>query len=540
MKIRNIYLERNVIYNEYYIEYCQLNPIIGLNLKLYYNKSLFFDIYSSIYSKKMKKLITEYQHKLKDIDYNSLTNKIDQINYLSFDYYLKIEYQKLKDINLYYLPINHQHNIFVDLLDIILKDEVLDLTNLLGIETFQSFLQSFQIVTDSLIKRLEQGIKYKITLPKRSCQILLRQLKSLLNNQVYQNKQIKPQLKPTFSKLMNKYFETSLKKFIIFLSTKYLPFCRSTIGYIHLPNGIETYNFLAKMETSLPNITIEEIHLLGLQEIDRLSTEIKNLTKLKNKNNQTPKKINKRTSTQLVKMYLKQQKNINQTIIPKYFGSLKPSIDYQIKPVPKYLQDSSNLAFYTEYDIDNKDGGTFYFNPRDSNYEHYSQVLSLHEGNPGHHYQLTIANDFNIPKFRLFGPFNAFIEGWGLYSEGLGHYQNYDEYLAKLDMEIHRAYRLVIDTGIHAYNWSFEKSYQYLQKNTNLQNSEIESEIERYIVWPGQALSYKIGQLTFNDLQKQYLKQISGSSLIRFHQTIIKNGPIPLFLLSKIFNKKIT
>lgn len=213
---------------------------------------------------------------------------------------------------------------------------------------------------------------------------------------------------------------------------------------------------------------------------------------------------------------------------------MRPSIDYLIKPVPKYLQDSANTVYYTEYDIDNKVGGTFFFNPRDNNSINYTQSLSLHEGNPGHHYQLTIANDLKIPKFRLFGPFNAFIEGWGLYSESLGNYQNYREYLAKLDMKIHRSARLVIDTGIHAYNWSYEQSYQYLEKNTNLPNSEIESEINRYIVWPGQALSYKMGQLTFFDLQKQYLKQILGNSLIRFHQTIIKYGPVSLPLLKKI------
>lgn len=535
MKVKNIYLEKkNVIYDQYYIEYCQLNPIIGLNLKLYYNKSLFFNIYSNLYSRKMKKLITEYQNKLIDLDYKSLTNKIDQINYLSFEYYLKIEYQKLNETNLQYLPINHQHNIFVDLLDIILKDQLLDLTNFSDIKIFQSFLQSFQIVIHSLIKRLEDGVKHKITLPKRSCQILLKQLKSLLNNQVYYNKQIKPQLKSIFNKLMKEYFEISLKDFIIFLSTKYLPFCRLTIGYIHLPNGMKTYNFLAKMETSLSNITIEEIHLLGLQEVDRLSKEIKTLTTVKNENNQIDSNLDKKSSNQLIKVYQKQQQKINKTIIPKYFGSLRPSVDYQIKPVPKYFQDSANTAYYTEYDIDNKDGGTFFFNPRDSNSINYAQSLSLHEGNPGHHYQLTIANDLKIPKFRLFGPFNAFIEGWGFYSESLGNYQDYREYLAKLDMEIHRSARLVIDTGIHAYNWSYKQSYQYLQKNTNLANSEIESEINRYIVWPGQALSYKMGQLTFIDLQKQYLKQISGNSLIRFHQKIIKYGPVPLALLKKI------
>jgi len=338
MKIKDTYQKKNVIYDEYYIEYCQLNPIIGLNLKLYYNKSLFFNVYSNLYSRKMKKLITKYQYKLKDLDYKSLTNKIDQINYLSFEYYLKIEHQKLRETNLHYLPINHQQNIFIDLLDIILNDEILDLTNLSDIKTFQSFLQSFQIVIHSLITILEKGIKRNITLQKRSCQILLEQLKSLLDNRIYQYRQIKPQLKIYFNKLMKKYFETSLKDFIIFLSTQYLPFCRSTIGYIHLPDGLKTYKFLAKMETSLQNITLEEIHLLGLQEVDRLSKEIKTLTQAKKINNQKNTKLIKKSEDQLIKMYQQQQKGINETIIPKYFGSLKPSVDYQIKPVPQYLQ----------------------------------------------------------------------------------------------------------------------------------------------------------------------------------------------------------
>ena len=161
MKIKSSLQKKNNFYDQFYIEYCQLNPIIGLNLKLYYNKSLFFDIYSYKYFTKMKKLIKKYQNRLNNPECKTFTKEIDQINYLSFDYYLKVEYQKLRETKLKYLPINHQHNIFVDLIEIIMKDQIIDLTNSSNLKIFQSFLQSFQIVIHSLIKRLEQGIKKK-------------------------------------------------------------------------------------------------------------------------------------------------------------------------------------------------------------------------------------------------------------------------------------------------------------------------------------------------------------------------------------------
>ena len=224
------------------------------------------------------------------------------------------------------------------------------------------------------------------------------------------------------------------------------------------------------------------------------------------------------------------KKDIEDNIMPKYFNNIK-HYNYKIKEIPKYLAKNSTGAYYYMKSIDNKRKGTFYLNTYNykSNPKYLVESLVLHEGNPGHNYQLSYSFDLNLPYFLIYGGSTAYIEGWALYTESLGEYKNNYSYFGKLIHEMLRAARLVVDIGIHCYNWSFEKSVNYLRKTTGLSYYECKNEILRYIANPAQALSYKIGERFILDLKKDFLK--TNNNLKEFHELILKKGPIPLKFL---------
>ena len=182
-------------------------------------------------------------------------------------------------------------------------------------------------------------------------------------------------------------------------------------------------------------------------------------------------------------------------------------------------------------DLEGNRLGTFYINTRDITNHSKMEVesLSLHEGIPGHHLQLTYLYDNNFPIFLKTIDFTAYEEGWALYCESLGDYKDPLSYYGKLNAEMMRALRLIVDTGIHYYNWSFKKSFDLFKKYTFMKDSDIEAEIHRYIAIPGQALAYKIGEKVFLDLKNE--KNLDEKS---FHDLVLKNGPMPLNLLKNI------
>ena len=203
--------------------------------------------------------------------------------------------------------------------------------------------------------------------------------------------------------------------------------------------------------------------------------------------------------------------------------------------VPKYEENSRGLAYYMRPSTDGKRKGKFYINTKNlkSIPKYEVTALSLHENIPGHHYQLSKSLDNNLPKFLKYFGFTSYIEGWGLYSENLIKY-NYDlNYFGKLNYELHRSVRLVVDTGIHYFNWNFEKCEDFMKKYIFMSENDIEKEIMRYIAIPGQALSYKIGELTIKKLRNEFLKKNRNKNIKDFHKKLLDIGAIPLFLLKE-------
>ena len=180
--------------------------------------------------------------------------------------------------------------------------------------------------------------------------------------------------------------------------------------------------------------------------------------------------------------------------------------------------------------------GAFFLDPDSlrGHSKYTMKALSLHEGNPGHHYQLTYSIDKKVPKYMLFIDHSTcYIEGWGLYSENFTPKDDLYDWFGKLEYEMLRACRLVVDTGIHYYNWSFDKTYNYILKNTNMNEHEVRNETLRYIASPGQALAYKMGEIFFKNLRKKNEKM----NIKEFHKRVLENGPLPCNLIEQKFNE---
>ena len=335
------------------------------------------------------------------------------------------------------------------------------------------------------------------------------------------------------------------QKFLTFVRNDYAPKGRKDIGLWALPNGDERYRARVKRMTTA-EMTPEEIHQLGLNEVARIETEETAIAKklgfndlasfrasLKNNPDLHPKSreaILDQYRTYVNQMWAK---------LPDLFGRL-PKAKLEVMAIPAYVEKQSS----THYDQGTPDGsrpGHVFVNTYDyaNQLDISNESTAYHEGVPGHHMQIAIAQELpELPPFRQNAFYTAFQEGWALYSERLGKevgfYQNpYSDY-GRLDDEMLRAVRLVVDTGAHYKHWTREQMVQFMRDHTSNAEAGIQSETDRYIAWPGQALAYKVGQLTILRLREKAKQALGDKFDIRgFHDEVLGAGALPLDVLEK-------
>lgn len=322
-------------------------------------------------------------------------------------------------------------------------------------------------------------------------------------------------------------------------------------GAWSLPDGEEYYRFrLRKMTTT--DMTPDEIHEFGLKEVDRIHGEMRAIMKkvgfkgdLKDFFNfmKTDPRFRYPDTKAGKERYLTEARKIIDTMedfLPKMFNTL-PKAKLQVKAVEEYREKSAGIAFYQGPSLYGNRPGIYYVNlyKMEDNPIYKMEGLAYHEGLPGHHMQIAIKTELeNLPKFRRTGGYTAYSEGWGLYSELLpkefGFYKDPYSDFGRLTMELWRAARLVTDTGLHHKKWSREKGIQYLKDNTPNADLDITKAIERYIVMPGQATTYKIGMQKILDLRREAKEELGGKFDIRqFHDVVLRSGPLPLDILEE-------
>lgn len=322
-----------------------------------------------------------------------------------------------------------------------------------------------------------------------------------------------------------------------------------------LPDGEEYYRFRLKAMTTT-DMSPQEIHDFGLREVDRIHGEMRAIMKRVGFKGSLQDFFNyMKTDKRFVypdtqagrQAYLKDAKKVignMKDFLPNMFNTL-PKAELEVKAVEKYREKSAGIAFYQGPSLFGNRPGIYYVNlyKMEDNPKYKLEGLAYHEALPGHHMQIAIKTELKeLPKFRRTGGYTAYSEGWGLYSEKLpkefGFYKDPYSDFGRLTMELWRAARLVTDTGLHYKKWSREKGIEYLKKNTPNANLEIEKGIERYIVMPGQATTYKIGMQKILDLRSFAKEELGKKFDIReFHDVILRSGPLPLDILEEQVSK---
>jgi uncharacterized protein (DUF885 family) len=335
------------------------------------------------------------------------------------------------------------------------------------------------------------------------------------------------------------------KRFARFLEASYIPAGRAEPGISSLPDGAKYYQFLIR-RTTTTDLTAEQIHQIGLDEVKRDEAEMlaianklgfKDLASFRVSLKSNPK-LHPASREALLAAY-SGYLTAMQARLPQLFGRL-PKAKFEVVPVPDYMEKTSAPAYYEPGAPDGSRPGRLFidtYNPTDRNL--YSvEDIAYHEGIPGHHLQISIAQELeNIPTFRKYSGYTAYTEGWGLYSERLGKdvglYQDPYSDFGRLEADTWRAIRLVVDTGVHSEHWTREQMVQYFHDHSGIDETSIQAETDRYVAWPSQALSYKIGQLKILQLRDRAKTALGDKFDLRaFHDQVLDAGALPLDVLS--------
>jgi len=326
-----------------------------------------------------------------------------------------------------------------------------------------------------------------------------------------------------------------------FFVTEYLPACRKEVGITSIPGGDDYYRYLIRYFTTT-DMTAEEIHELGISELGRIRAEMQDIIDAVGFEGdfrsfvdflrEDPRFYARSDEELLGRVAL-----ISKTAegeLPRFF-TLLPRATYKIVGNPE------RGAFYMPPSGDGTDSGSYFIKTGDLKGTplYTIEALSLHEGVPGHHLQSALAQELNLPEFRRDLYHSAFGEGWGLYSERLGKEMGFykDPYndFGRLTYEAWRACRLIVDTGMHAFGWSRQQAVDFMLANTAVSESKVNSEIDRYITWPAQALSYKIGELIIRELRAKAEAELGSSfDIRRFHDRVVGSGSLPIAVLEEI------
>ncbi|CAA9291756.1 MAG: protein of unknown function DUF885 [uncultured Gemmatimonadaceae bacterium] len=331
---------------------------------------------------------------------------------------------------------------------------------------------------------------------------------------------------------------------LAFYRSDYAPRCRATAAVSATPGGAAYYAFRVRSETST-DLTPEQVHQLGLREVARIGAEMDAVAARAGHPSRrafvarlrSDPRYYARTPAELLAAASVLAKRIDGEM-PTYFGRL-PRLPYTIKPVPEAEAPVTTTAYYDGGSLEGGRPGVYRVNTSklDQRPLYELPALTMHEAVPGHHHQIALAQELDLPPFRRYKvAFAAFSEGWGLYAERLGTemglYSTPETEMGRLSYEMWRATRLVVDAGIHAKGWTRDQAIAYMAEHTALSRANIEAEVNRYITWPGQATAYKVGELRIRELRARAERRLGDRFDLRaFHDAVLENGPVPLSVL---------
>jgi uncharacterized protein (DUF885 family) len=455
------------------------------------------------------------------------------------------------------MPVDQQNGVQIELPRLV---SVLSFQSVKDYEDYLSRLGQMPRLLDQTVVQMRKGMNDKLMPPRFLLEKVAEQCKAVASDEPEKSAFAQPfftvpntiseadqkRLREAGMVAIKRSVLPAYARFTAFVRDEYAPKGRTEPGIWSLPDGAARYQFEIRRMTTT-DLTAEQIHAIGLKQVDETEAEMlslahtlgfKDLASL-NDHIKNERRFYATSGQQLLELYTNYARDMEPEL-PKLFGRL-PKSKLTVIPMAASVSKNAVPADYTEGTADGSRPG--HINVNESDPEHRLvlnvEAIAYHEGIPGHHLQISLAQELpDLPSFRKHAGYTAFVEGWALYSERLGkevgRYQDpYSDY-GRLENEMWRAIRLVIDTGVHEKRWSRDQMVAYFHRYTAMDEPNVQSEVDRYIAWPGQALAYKLGQLEILKL-RQYAKDQLGEKfdLRNFHDEVLDGGALPLDVLDK-------
>jgi uncharacterized protein (DUF885 family) len=553
------------VMNDYYEDRMRYYPLEATqNVDYRYNDQLPVDFTDS-YLDTLRNFYGRYLNKILVFDRDKL-NRNDQITY---DIFLREMKMQLEGIDLHlsisntmmpnvqFMPFNQFEGLPIILAQMGSGTGVQPFKTVTDYDNWIKRAGNMQAWSDSAIVYFRRGLQNGYILPHCLVVKMIPQMQSMVTADITKNIFYTPatlipasvnstdsaRIALGISNLVTRVIVPSYQKLADFLQNEYLPKSRSSIGYSGLPNGKKLYEYLIRYWTTT-NLTPNEIYQTGLSEVKRIRAEMDSIKSETGFNGDLPaffafmktdpRFMPYKTPADVLNAFRKIQATIDPNL-KKYFGRT-PKMKFEIRQTEDFRAASAS-AEYLQGDPGGARPGIFYVPILDAtkfNTTSGMESLFLHEAIPGHHYQISLQmEDTLLPRFRRFGWYGAYGEGWALYSESLGRelglYTDPYQHMGALGDEIHRAVRLVVDVGMHEKNMTREAAIKYMMDNEAISEQGATAEIERYIAIPAQALSYKTGALLIRELRTRYTNELGDKfSISAFHDEVLRDGCMPL------------
>ena len=465
-------------------------------------------------------------------------------------------------------PFNHFGGLHVEISSLMSSDGPLRFETEADYREGLALNAAFGKVLDNAILRFRQGMASGVVETRLTVSNMIGQLDALTAQPIEQSPFYSPvlefpdgvpqarhdDLRAAYAAAIRDTIYPAYRRLRQFLAEEYLPAARAQVGISTMKGGAFLYGRLIERETTL-TLDPDDVHALGLSEVARIQQEMEGVRRAMGfdgslaaffEHIRTDPQFHPKTARELADGFAAIGKRVDAQI-PRFFLTA-PKTPLVIQPYPEYRAKYEAGASYNQGAPDGGRPGIFYFNTYDlpSRFLTGMATLYLHEGIPGHHFQISLAQEnVRLPGFQRFDGNNAFVEGWALYAETLGYpmglYDDPAQHWGTLDDEMLRAMRLVVDTGLHAKGWSREQAIDYMLANSGMGRTDATAEVERYIAIPGQALSYKIGALTIQRLRTKAKNALGAQFDIRlFHEQVLGSGAIPLPVLEAKIDAWIT
>ena len=548
------------LFENYYQESLQQDPISATFAGDHRYDDLLANDISASYSKQKEQFDKKYLHLLSGYDRGSL-NSADRISYDVLKEILEMDLERMK-YHTEYLPINQFSSLPLLMGQLGSGKSAQPFATAKDYKNWFKRVAAFSAWIDTAISNMQKGASGGFVLPKALVMKMIPQMESLAEKDTAKNSLFQPlnniptaisgkereQLKQSFLQVLNTQLLPAYQRLADYLKNDYLPHATDAAGLAGIPGGKELYQYYVRYFTTTDR-TPEEIYETGIKEVTRINAEMEKLKKQSGFNGTLQEYfVFLRTDRQFMPFKTPEEviqayQQIYDKIKPRLHTmlSVAPKARFEIRRVEAFREASQNGPSYTIGAMDGSRPGIFYVPIPDATKINVTflgmEATFIHEAIPGHHYQISLQQEnMSLPTFRRQINFSAFTEGWALYCESLGKelgcYTDIPQQMGALNNEIHRAIRLVTDVGIHTGKMTREDAIKYMLAHESISEEDAVTSVERYMAIPGQALTYKIGELEMLRLRKKYRKMLRNRfNIVKFHDALLAQGDMPLKVL---------